>query len=155
MLGLMNVVHFGDRRREGRRVGQKGFGIAYSQWGSEVGMTEKCLKTGLENKMSSLVKCWLVQSRTSTQECELFGGGLELPLISCFQEMPEVRFQEALERVLGRTMCVVDGAVLLYAHPISIQAIHCWLYTGQVPRRRWAPSTGERLEGKCHWTLVV
>lgn len=41
-----------------------------------------------------------------------------MPRISCFQEMPEVWFQEALERMLGRTMCVLDGAVLLHAHPI-------------------------------------
>lgn len=73
--------------------------------------------------MSSLVKSWLVQSRTSIQERELFAGGLELPRISCFQEMPEVWFQEALERMLGRTMCVLDGAVLLHAHPIRTQAI--------------------------------
>lgn len=46
-----------------------------------------------------------------------------MPRISCFQEMPEVWFQEALERMLGRTMCVLDGAVLLHAHPIRMQAI--------------------------------
>lgn len=62
--------------------------------------------------MSSPVKSWLVQSRTSTQERELFAGGLELPCGS----------RKHL-RMLGRTMCVLDGAVLLQAHPVSMQAI--------------------------------
>lgn len=73
---------------EGRRLGQEGFGIEHCRWGSEVGMTEKCLKLAWKTKCPA----WWSP--------DLFSLGLVHRSVSCLEEVWNCHLSPVFKRCL-------------------------------------------------------